>query len=232
MDSDFWRNCPDLRVAHLDFFRTCAMMTAAPQSPPRPKMNTQERLQLTAFLQQLSEASAAPQDDEADALIRAACARQPQATYLLVQRAMLLEQAVAKAQNEITDLRDQLAQARHRSPAVDANAWGNLPAPPPALPLPPSSAPASGAVPAATAWGSGMLTSIATTAAGVVAGGFLFRGIEQLIGNHAAGTINEPSSPAASAAIGPAPGNESGGAEIFDTSSVDDYIAGNTDGDA
>lgn len=189
-------------------------------------MDPQERSQLTAFLQQLTEASTTPQDSEAGALIRAACARQPQATSLLVNRAMLLEQALANAQQEIAELRGQLDQSRNRSLAADANAWGNLAAPLPAAPLPPPTAAAPGVAPAATAWGSG----IATTAVGVVAGALLFRGIEQLIGNRAARA--EPGNPAASAAIGPAPEHEPGGAEIFDTSSVDDYIAGNADGDA
>jgi hypothetical protein len=197
-------------------------------------MDSQERSQLTAFLQKLSETEATPHDGEADALIRAACTRQPQAAYLLVQRAMLLELAVVNAQNEIASLRGQLEQARNRSIAADANAWGNPPAPLPATPLPPPPVAAPSAAPAATAWGSGMLGSIATTAAGVVAGGFLFRGVEQLIGNHTPGTgpSGAAATPAANAAIGPAPEPESDAAEAFDTSSVDEYIAGNMDGDA
>jgi hypothetical protein len=36
----------------------------------------------------------------------------------------------------------------------------------------------------ASSWGSGILGNVATTAAGVVAGSFLFQGIENLMGHH------------------------------------------------
>ena len=42
---------------------------------------------------------------------------------------------------------------------------------------PPAAAPAS-------SWGSGILGTVATTAAGVVAGSFLYQGIENLMGHH------------------------------------------------
>ena len=43
--------------------------------------------------------------------------------------------------------------------------------------------PPSAATPASS-WGSGMLGTVATTAAGVVAGSFLFQGIQGLMGHH------------------------------------------------
>ena len=54
-------------------------------------MNIQERDQLKLFLQQLTQVQASQKDAEAETLIREACARQPDAGYLLVQRAMQLE---------------------------------------------------------------------------------------------------------------------------------------------
>jgi hypothetical protein len=215
-------------------------------------MNIDEREQLARFLDQLAKAQAVPKDGEADTLIRAACARQADAAYLLVQRAMLLEHALQNSQSEITRLQDQLDQARNQSLAanqsasfLDANAWGNSPATRPAPALAQQTAPlaaapaAPGAAQAASAWGSGMLGSIAGTAAGVVAGGFIFRGIEQLIGNRGAspGTINGLGNQAAiqdnsTATNKAAPDDSAGSGDIFDTTSVDDYIAGDSDSGA
>lgn len=161
-------------------------------------MNTQEREQLTQFLQQLTQAQAVRKDSEADMLIRDACSRQTDAAYLLVQRAMILDGAlqdsqaqISRLQRELDQMHDQVRAGNDDGGFLDANAWGNSPAArsglPPQARLSPSSpvpvvAPAT--APAASAWGSGMLGSMATTAAGVVAGGFLFQGIEHLLGNH------------------------------------------------
>lgn len=212
-------------------------------------MNTQEREQLAGFLQQLTQTQPAQKDSEADTLIREACARQPDAAYLLVQRSMLLDQALQNAQGQISRLQDALNQAKNEARNanggggfLDANAWGNSPAmrstplPPPArYPSAPAPVAAPTPVSAPSAWGSGMLGNVATTAAGVVAGAFLFQGIEHLIGGshgaHSASTDglsgrNEPppgaqhdSFLADSSTSADANGN------IFDTGSVDDFIA-------
>lgn len=200
-------------------------------------MNTQEREQLTGFLQQLTQAQAAQKDSEADALIREACLRQPDAAYLLVQRAMLLGRALEDAQTRITRLQAELAQAQPGSSGfLDPNAWGNAgavrsapatqaAAPCAAAPTPAAAAPA----PAPSAWGSGMLGNIATTAAGVVAGGFLFQGISHLMSNqgaHAAtpGAANGLSSNADTPASTPHLEAHADTSGVFDTSSVDDFI--------
>jgi hypothetical protein len=205
-------------------------------------MNTQERDQLTGFLQQLTQAQATQKDGEADALIREACLRQPDAAYLLVQRAMLLGHAVEDAQTQITRLQAELAQAQARSSNsgfLDPNAWGsagavrsNLAAPMAAATPTPAAA-----APTPSAWGSGMLGNIATTAAGVVAGGFLFQGISHLMsnqGSHAAtpGAANGLSSNADAPASTPHREEHADTSGVFDTSSVDDFInddVGNSD---
>ena len=197
-------------------------------------MTHDEREQLARFLEQLAQAQAVRKDDEADALIRSTCARQADAAYLLVQRAMLLEQAVQNSKSEIARLQGELAQARNPSTKartnpgfIDANSWGNSPAV--ATTSAPSLALAPSALPAASAWGSGMLGTIATTAAGVVAGSFLYQGIEHLFGKqHATSALTDSANDAASAphdsAVAVYP-QDDGAADIFDTSSVDDYIA-------
>lgn len=168
----------------------------------------QERELLTTFLAQMTQTQAGQKDPEADALVRDACARQPDAGYLLVQRAMGLEYALQATQAQAAKMQSELDQLRAgtRSGFLDnANAWGRSGrAPTPAQAAPASAATVQGAQPAARAaagpapgpaaapapassWGSGMLGTVATTAAGVVAGSFLFQGIQGLMGHHNAG---------------------------------------------
>lgn len=211
-------------------------------------MNTDEREQLSRFLQQLTQAQAIQKDGEADALIREACLRQPDAAYLLVQRAMLLDSAVADSQAQIARLQEALEQLQNQGRSatngggfIDANAWGNSPvrqsSPPARAAAYPAAAQAS--APAPSAWGAGMLGNIATTAAGVVAGGFLFQGIGHLLGNHGANAAtsgatnglssNPPAEPRELASSDPHADGNSGNAGVFDTSSVDDFIDGGSD---
>jgi len=58
-------------------------------------MNVQEREVLENFLNQLTQVRGVRKDSEADAIIARAIAQQPDAAYLLVQRALLLEQALS-----------------------------------------------------------------------------------------------------------------------------------------
>ncbi len=70
-------------------------------------MTPQENQLLQDFLAQLTRAQAVTKDPDAQALIARALAKQPDAAYLLVQRALLLEQALKQAQAEIAQLQDQ-----------------------------------------------------------------------------------------------------------------------------
>ena len=160
-------------------------------------MTPQERELLSAFLQQMTQARVGQKDAEADALIREASVRQPDAAYLLVQRTMGLDYALQAAQAQVAKLQAELDQLRSgaRSSFLDtSSAWGR-PAPSPghASLAPAASAvaaqPAQAAATPASSWGSGILGTVATTAAGVVAGSFLFQGIQGLMGrrNEAAG---------------------------------------------
>ncbi len=173
-------------------------------------MTSQEKDLLERFLQQMTAAQAGPKDGEADALIRDAVARQPSAAYLLVQRALQLEQLLDAAEARAQQLQAELEQARSGSRSnsfLSDPVWGarpgaaaaqSSPAQPPAgqaigmgTPLREGTAAAPAATPPAAAapvagarpgWGSsGMLGTVATTAAGVVAGSFLFQGIQGLM---------------------------------------------------
>lgn len=159
-----------------------------------------EKQLLERFLQQLTAARADQKDAEAEALIRQAYARQPDAAYLLVQRAMQLEQAYEATRNELQKLEAELQQARGTKQGGflnDPYAWGSQTRSPPTAPVPgntsgrqpvpglnaaPGAGPSSRGRTAPPPWGgSGMLGTIASTAAGVVAGSFLFQGIQNMM---------------------------------------------------
>jgi hypothetical protein len=141
-------------------------------------MTPQENQLLQDFLTQLTRAQGGTKDPEAQALIDRALARQPDAGYLLVQRTLLLEQALKQAQAQIAQL-----QARGSSflgGAVPAPAYAPPAAPAAAAPaLPAAATPAS-------PWSS-FLGNAAATAAGVAGGAFLFQGLENLFGHGGSG---------------------------------------------
>ncbi len=156
-------------------------------------MNSQERNQLSQFLAQLSEVRLSNKDADAEALIAAAVAKQPDAAYLLVQRALLQDQALSAAKNQISELQNQVHNAGNQRGGFLANdPWAQPTANTGAVPgsgnyQVPRGAPApqsAGFLGGAGAGGSSFLGNVATTAAGVVAGSFLFQGIENLMGHH------------------------------------------------
>ena len=167
---------------------------------PEPlPMNTEESRLLTAFLSQLTAIRGIGKDPEADALIQRAAADQPDALYLLVQKAMLQEQALNGAKARIAELEREVEQHRPGRPVAGGGFLGQDPwassAPPGSTaarssgpapvamspPMPGAYAPM--AAPAASPWG-GFLGSAAATAAGIAGGAFLFHGIESLMGHH------------------------------------------------
>jgi len=167
-------------------------------------MTPQEMQALDTFLTQLTQARAGAKDPQAEARITEAVAHQPDAAYLLVQRAMLLDQALASAQAQINTLQSQLqaAQAGRSTSFMDsANNWGshaNSTAPNPGyapqqaapMQMPPQPQPAP-AQPVRSGFFSGglgsTLGSVATTAAGVAGGALLFQGIENLFHHNSSG---------------------------------------------
>lgn len=166
-------------------------------------MSPQDSQMLNDFLNQLVQAHGIQKDPEADALIQRAVAQQPDAAYLLVQRALLLDQALKNAKQRIAGLESQLDQQNTGQQGggqfLDPNTWGNSGRTQPAQsyqrdvqqpyqsqPQPQSqpqyqSAPSSGFLRGGLG---STLGSIAATAAGVAAGGFLFQGLENMFGHH------------------------------------------------
>ena len=151
-------------------------------------MNPQEKAQLEQFLQQLNSTQAGAKDSDANALIAESIKQQPDASYLLVQRAMGLEMALQVAQKQMADMQAQIDQANQANKPNSGflsgiNSWGR------AAPAQGAPANAMAARPAAGAaqpssWGSGMLGAIATTAVGVVAGSMLYQGIQSMMGHN------------------------------------------------
>ncbi len=179
-------------------------------------MSPQESQALQDFLNQLTQVRGIVKDAQADALISAAVARQPDAAYLLVQRALLMEQALNASKAQVASLQAQVQSLQAGAGAgpgfLDGNAWGNAPSasarPAPAAAPAPAYAPGYSAAPApqpyqpapAPAASSGffgggmgsMLGTVAATAAGVAGGAFLFQGIEHLMnGNGGSGFLHQ-----------------------------------------
>ena len=154
------------------------------------------------FLGQLVQARGIQKDPEADALIQRAVQQQPDAAYLLVQRVLLMEQALNSAKSQIATLENQLRQQQYpqhqqqQGGFLDSVFGHRRQASHPqshhmsyqhAMPgstgrgLP-------GFLRGGGGGGGGMLGSIAATAAGVAAGSFLFHGLDNLFHDHDGGT--------------------------------------------
>jgi hypothetical protein len=144
-------------------------------------MSPDERTNLTLFLEQLVRARGLRKDPEAERLIEQALALQPDAGYLLVQRALLLEQALEQAKARIASLETGAKAATNedsRSNEVGALArgWGRDGGTAATSAAPPVAQPPSP--------GGSWLGQMASAAAGVAAGAFLFQGIENLLSRH------------------------------------------------
>ena len=74
-------------------------------------MTEQEQQLIAQLFQGLRQQASAPKDAQADAAIRQHAAQLPDATYLLTQRSLLLEQALQQAQQQVEQLQSQLQQS-------------------------------------------------------------------------------------------------------------------------
>lgn len=138
-------------------------------------MNQQERDELLRFLQPLLRSRAADKDFVAETLILEQCARQPDALYLLVQRAMALQSALEAAQSRLAQLAGTV-----EANAVSVDLAGS------------QNVAGTDACDRSGAWGRGLLTQTGAivkgmglvagvgvgAAAGLVAGGLLLDSLE------------------------------------------------------
>ncbi|MBQ5946584.1 DUF2076 family protein [Massilia sp. ST3] len=143
------------------------------------------------FLGQLVQARGIQKDPEADALIQRAVQQQPDAAYLLVQRALLMEQALDSARARIAALENQVNTAQQsRGGGFLDHVWGrgrSQHAHAPQHYQHAHSPSYQHAIPGAMGRGGGFLGTMAATAAGVAAGSFLFHGLDNLFHDHGGG---------------------------------------------
>jgi len=140
-------------------------------------MTPHEKELLQKFLNELNNTTVQQKDPDAYSLITESAKKQSDALYLLVQRSMGLEMALQVAQKQMAELQSNSSAKPASSFLSDNNAWGRQAVPAGAQ----AQAQARpGAQP--SAWGSGMLGAIATTAIGVVAGSMLYQGIQSMMG--------------------------------------------------
>lgn len=150
-------------------------------------MNVQERDQLLQFLHAVQRSPALPRDAVAEALIRQKIS-EGVSPYDLVQRALGLTLALQATQARLAQL-----QAQSEGQSQTKSAHGAQPRTAASVPSHPSAlapqSPAAASGQANSLWGQGLLGQIGGTAvgvaAGVVAGGLLLEGWQQLLGEGA-----------------------------------------------
>ncbi|MDE2355576.1 MAG: DUF2076 domain-containing protein [Alphaproteobacteria bacterium] len=164
-------------------------------------MTSDEQALLQRFLQDLAQTRAGPKDADAEGMIQQTLRTAPDAAYVLVQHAILSDQALHAAQDRIAQLEAELRQQQVAAPPPrflgGASPWaqaaqGQAPqatpdmyarAPAAAPPAPPPSAPYYGPGPFQNGGGLGsFLRNVGTMAAGVAAGDLLFSGVSSLFG--------------------------------------------------
>lgn len=156
-------------------------------------MTPDERSLLTQFLGDLARTQGVAKDQEAAAMIDNAIRANPDSGYVLVQHALMADQALHQAQAQIAQLQAQLAQAAPPAPqpsflgagmsgaAPQQGPWGQQPPPQPQQPY-------YGSGPLSSGGGLGsFLRSAGTMAAGVAGGELLFSGLSGMFGGHGGG---------------------------------------------
>ena len=160
-------------------------------------MNPQERFVLEAYLDRLIQIRTAEKDPEADTMIRRAVRQQPDAAYLLVHRALLLERALERCKTRIADLERVQAPGSGNflepGSTVASQPQGAATSPQAAAGVSPSHPPAPGSTPSVAGGASSFLGQAAATTAGVAGGAFLFEGLQRLFDHHSAFGIDPPS---------------------------------------
>jgi hypothetical protein len=133
-------------------------------------MTPDERTLLQGFLGDLSRAAPASKDPEAAAMIAQTIQSNPDAVYLLVQHALISDQALHSAQQQIQALQSQPAPAPPQSFLQSATPWGGQLV---------QSSPMGGA----SSGLGGFLRTAGTMAAGVAGGDLIAQGVENLFGS-------------------------------------------------
>ncbi len=168
-------------------------------------MTPEERTLLQQFLGDLAQTQGVAKDQEAGAMIDTAIRSNPDSAYVLVQHALLADQALHQAQAQIAQLQNQLrSMSAPAAPQPQASFLGGaglgprMAPPQPQSPWGQAANPQPPPPPAQGFMGSGpfssgggglgsFLRSAGTTAAGVAGGEMLFSGLSNLFGGHSGG---------------------------------------------
>ena len=152
-------------------------------------MNSDERSLLQHFLGDLVATRGAIKDPEADRMITDALRQNPDGAYVLVQHAVMSDQALHAAQAQIAQLQDQLRQAYPQQSSgsfiPNSGPWSGQqqaqPQPQPQYQQQGGGFMGSGPLRSGGGLGS-FLRNAGTTAAGVAGGSLLFEGLSGLFG--------------------------------------------------
>ncbi len=163
-------------------------------------MTPDERTLLTQFLSDLTKTQGAAKDAEAAQLIDQAFRANPDAAYVLTQHALLADQALHQAQQQIDAMQAELGRTQGAPPPQGGFFGGaglgpRVTQPQGAAPWVQAAQPQPAPSQGGGFFGGGpfsgqqsglgsFLQSAGTTAAGVAGGAFLFEGLSNLFGGH------------------------------------------------
>lgn len=158
-------------------------------------MNTREQLLVSRLVTRIAGQADVAKDADAELEVAALLKVRPDATYLLLQRTLMLEAALEQAQAQVAQLESRVSALTREMPGVTAaevsgrGAVSPLPVPAPAF-----AAPAAAQPPLSPSPVGGFLRNAATVGAGVLGGSLLFQGIESML--HGGGWGGGRSAPA------------------------------------
>ena len=200
-------------------------------------MTPQERDLVTELFDRLATLENKPRDGDADRAIIEGLRRAPNATYALVQTALVQDEALKRADARIRELETRLGDAPAAPPTGfldgmrdallgrrEAPRGGSVPSVGPARPQPQDQAAAlaPGAPWRPAAPGGSFLGTAAAAAAGVIGGSLLLDGIRSMMGpGHGAFGVADPAF-GASRNLGSPWDNTAGGGDLARQAGVDD----------
>lgn len=182
-------------------------------------MNTREQLLVSRLVTRIASQADVAKDADAELEVAALMKMRPDATYLLLQRTLMLEAALEQSQAQVAQLESRVSLLSREMP-VEAAGRGPIPALPATAP---QLAPAGAAQPPMSPSPvGGFLRNAATVGAGVLGGSLLVRGIESMMhgggwggGRSAPAEIFETTNNFISPAAGPG-GSLPGNGDAFD----------------
>ncbi len=142
-------------------------------------MNTREQLLVSRLVTRIASQANVAKDADAELEVAALMKVRPDATYLLLQRTLMLEASLEQSQAQVAQLESRMSALSREMPGLTA---AEVPGQGRVSPLPmpaPQFAPAAAAQPPSPV--GGFLRNAATVGAGVLGGSLLFQGFESML---------------------------------------------------